>query len=121
MVSNQLFKKYDEFENRIRVKRNKLINRLGKIKVNQRKALTEVLGERVTEKEQDEFADGIVEAIRKELKQTDRAMWRIKNNIYGVCSVCKKNISLERLDSYPYTDKCTKCALLQTLQTINSS
>ena len=119
MINALTLNNKDVLINGLKIRRNKLINRLGKIKFDQKKALTEISENDASEKEHNEFSAGLVEVIRKELKQIDKAVWRIENNVYDICFVCKNNISSDRLNSYPYTDKCTKCSLLRTLQAFN--
>jgi YteA family regulatory protein len=43
------------------------------------------------------------------VSQIDDALNRIDNNKYGICSLCGKEISKERLDFMPYAVTCVEC------------
>ncbi len=43
------------------------------------------------------------------LKFINSALEKIKKERYGKCEKCKKEISLERLKSYPEAQSCLKC------------
>lgn len=43
------------------------------------------------------------------LKKIDRALEDVKNNTYGICKVCGKEIPEERLDFLPYAEYCVEC------------
>lgn len=43
------------------------------------------------------------------LKDVDSALEKIKNNKYGICEKCDKEISEERLQACPEARVCTKC------------
>ncbi|MGI9534445.1 MAG: TraR/DksA family transcriptional regulator [Thermodesulfobacteriota bacterium] len=120
MVNTQSLNINNKIINRLKKRRNKLINRLGKIKNNDFKTYGLEYEGLFADIKYDEIVVALAETIRKELKQIDNAIWRIENNTYSNCSLCKKNISLDRQELFPYTDKCKTCALLQTIQTINS-
>jgi RNA polymerase-binding protein DksA len=50
----------------------------------------------------------------KYLKQMDEALSRIKNNTFGVCRVCGKDIGRERLEAVPTTTICFDCKVAES-------
>lgn len=48
--------------------------------------------------------------VRDELQQVNAALLRIEAGNYGMCISCGMDISLERLRTLPWTDKCVVCA-----------
>ena len=47
--------------------------------------------------------------LEMRLKDVDSALEKIKNNKYGVCEKCNKEIDEERLQAYPEARVCLKC------------
>lgn len=43
------------------------------------------------------------------LRAIDDALEKMSSGKYGVCEVCGKEISVERLDAVPYTTQCVEC------------
>lgn len=43
------------------------------------------------------------------LQLIEKALVRIKNKTFGICTKCKKPISAKRLEIIPETDLCLKC------------
>lgn len=66
--------------------------------------------ERATEIENDEVLEGLDEIGRTEVRQILRALNRIENGNYGICSNCGQPISAARLAAVPSTDTCVVCA-----------
>ena len=48
-------------------------------------------------------------SLELRLKDVDSALEKIKNNKYGVCEKCNKEISEERLQACPEARVCMKC------------
>ncbi|HOA82576.1 MAG TPA: RNA polymerase-binding protein DksA [Thermodesulfovibrio thiophilus] len=46
---------------------------------------------------------------RKLLKKIDKAIEKIDNDTYGICSSCGAEIPIERLEARPVTDLCIDC------------
>ena len=44
-----------------------------------------------------------------ELRKIDAAIRAIRDGRYGSCTVCEKNIPIERLKAMPYSTMCVKC------------
>ena len=49
---------------------------------------------------------------RAELAEVDRALARIADGTYGVCTNCGKRITVARLDARPTAELCIDCARL---------
>jgi DnaK suppressor protein len=49
---------------------------------------------------------------RAELAEVDRALARIADGTYGVCTNCGKRIMVARLDARPTAELCIDCARL---------
>ena len=45
----------------------------------------------------------------KFLRHLDKALSRIKEGDYGICIICRQEISRERLKVVPHTQHCTSC------------
>ena len=63
-----------------------------------------------TEREGDEVLEHLGNAELIELRQVNDALGRIKKGEFGVCAACGGDISAERLEIVPHTQKCRKCA-----------
>jgi len=44
------------------------------------------------------------------LLEMDTALMKMKNNTYGICGDCQGNIGFERLNQYPSSQRCLRCA-----------
>lgn len=50
------------------------------------------------------------EILIEKLKNIEKALKKIEEGTYGICSVCKEEIPLGRLKINPFTETCTKCS-----------
>ena len=57
-----------------------------------------------------ELDEGLEEDARDQLRQVDEALARIEDGTYGTCSVCGKEIPVERLEAVPCTTLCIEDA-----------
>ncbi len=48
--------------------------------------------------------------LLEKLKNIDKALKKIEEGSYGICSICKKEIPIERLEINPLTETCVKCS-----------
>jgi RNA polymerase-binding transcription factor DksA len=48
-------------------------------------------------------------SARQIVEEIDRALERIKNKTYGLCTPAGRRISVERLEALPYADTCVDC------------
>jgi DnaK suppressor protein len=51
----------------------------------------------------------IEEQLENKIKQTKRALKRVKNGKYGICEDCGEMIDTDRLMVYPEATLCAKC------------
>ena len=63
-----------------------------------------------TEREGDEVLEHLGNAELIELRQVNEALIRIEKGDFGICAACGGEISTERLEVVPHTQKCQKCA-----------
>ncbi len=56
-----------------------------------------------------DFNLGLVSNERNIVMEIDGALKRVKDKTYGICNMCKKNISKIRLDARPHAEYCRKC------------
>jgi len=66
--------------------------------------------EQVVQMENDAVLAGIGEATAAELAQVNRALAKIEQGTYGLCSQCGQPIDERRLQALPYSDRCISCA-----------
>lgn len=48
-------------------------------------------------------------SLENQLKEIEAALEKIKTGEYGICENCKKEIEIERLQTYPAAKACLKC------------
>jgi DnaK suppressor protein len=56
-----------------------------------------------------EFLLSLSDSERKKLQLIDEALQRIKENTYGKCKMCGKDIGMKRLRVVPWTSHCINC------------
>ncbi len=56
-----------------------------------------------------DFNLGLVSNERNIVMEIDGALKRVEDKTYGICNMCKKNISKIRLDARPHAEYCRKC------------
>ncbi|MCK4519641.1 MAG: TraR/DksA C4-type zinc finger protein [Candidatus Omnitrophica bacterium] len=56
-----------------------------------------------------DFNLGLVSNERNIVMEIDAALKRVGDKTYGICNMCKKNISKIRLDARPHAEYCRKC------------
>lgn len=56
-----------------------------------------------------EFNLGLASNDRELLHKIDKALKRLEEKAYGLCSACKKSIPDVRLKAIPYVETCLKC------------
>ncbi len=49
------------------------------------------------------------QTLELRLQDIDGALERMKAGTYGLCTNCKKEIPLERLEAHPEADRCLEC------------
>ena len=46
---------------------------------------------------------------RNQLRQVQRALQRLRNGSFGICTTCEEAIGLKRLQAVPWTNHCIQC------------
>ncbi len=87
-----------------------LDDRLAKITHDVKEPLDQDFEEQATQAENDEVLDSLGNAARTEIALVKQAIARIDKGQYGLCQLCGKPISKERLKAVPYSSMCIKCA-----------
>ena len=108
--------KYEAIKNKLLHMQNDLGQRLDKTK----KHITHADGppnpdfeEQAVECANDDVIYKLNESAKSELAQIKKALEKIENNEYGVCSECGNPIPAERLEAVPFTNFCKDCADLE--------
>lgn len=57
-----------------------------------------------------ESSSYLLEENYKQLRLIERALEKFKDHTYGICEVCGRKISKQRLEAIPYTRYCKDCA-----------
>ncbi len=66
--------------------------------------------EQVTERENEEVLEALINEGEAELAQINQALERMEAGSYGACVRCGEPINPERLQALPYTSLCIRCA-----------
>ena len=66
--------------------------------------------EQVKQTENDELVMALEAEGIEEIAQVNNALNRIEEGTYQSCAKCGEDISEERLEAIPYTDRCIDCA-----------
>ncbi|MFC2160671.1 TraR/DksA family transcriptional regulator [Acidobacteriota bacterium] len=66
-------------------------------------------GDRAESSYMKEFLLSLSDSERKNLKLIDEALKRIKENTYGKCQICGKDVGKRRLGVVPWTPNCFSC------------
>ncbi|MDD4905800.1 MAG: TraR/DksA family transcriptional regulator [Methylobacter tundripaludum] len=103
-------KEYEEVRNSLIDMLEDLDDRLAKITHDVKEPLDKDFEEQATQAENDEVLDSLGNAARTEIEMVKQAIARIDKGQYGLCLVCGKPISQERLKAVPYSSMCIKCA-----------
>ena len=64
------------------------------------------LADAASETYERELDEGLEDDARAQLRQVDEALARLDAGTYGTCSVCGKEIPVERLEAVPWTTLC---------------
>ena len=91
-------------------KEQQLSQRVLSIENDLKKTHSQNFAEQVTERENDEVLENILNEAKFELQQVKNALVRLKNKQYGICSNCSKEIASARLQALPYINTCIECA-----------
>ena len=106
-------KKYERIRRKLLDRRDEIEGRLNKVDqdiLHTNGAPSPDSGEQAIERENDDVLEALGGIARSELEKINTALERMERNEYGICTVCKKAISAERLEAIPYADHCIDCA-----------
>lgn len=103
-------KEYKETRDSLIEMLEELDERLARISQDIQEPLDQNFAEQATQAENNEVLDGLGNAARTEMEMVKQAIARIDQGHYGLCQVCGKPISKERLKVVPYSSLCIKCA-----------
>ncbi len=106
-------KKYERIRRKLLNRRDEIEGRLNKVDqdiLHTNGAPSPDSGEQAIERENDDVLEALGGIARSELDKINTALERMERNEYGICTVCKKAISAERLEAIPYADHCIDCA-----------
>lgn len=97
-------------ENKFKQRKSELLKKAEAISKDLSKAVDADFAEQVTERENDEVLEGLLIEAKAEIQSIDRALKRLKQGTYGLCTTCGEAINRERLNILPDADHCIKCA-----------
>jgi len=103
-------KEYEEVRGNLIEMLEDLGDRLAKITHDVKEPLDQDFEEQATQAENNEVLNDLGNAARTEMEMVKQAIVRIDQGQYGLCQVCGKPISKERLKAVPYSSMCIKCA-----------
>ncbi|MFI3157687.1 MAG: TraR/DksA family transcriptional regulator [Methylococcaceae bacterium] len=103
-------KEYEQVRHNLIEMLEELDDRLAKITHDVKEPLDPDFAEQATQAENDEVLDSLGNAARTEIAMVKQAIARIDKGQYGLCRLCGKPISTERLKAIPYSSMCIKCA-----------
>ena len=101
-----------ELRERLEKKREELSARLERITANVRRSLDSDSEERAKQLEDSEVVDALGNEAREELQKISIALRRMESGEYGLCTECGAQIPAQRVEAYPYAEKCIDCAEL---------
>ncbi|MFV1975289.1 MAG: TraR/DksA family transcriptional regulator [Candidatus Scalindua sp.] len=106
-------KKYDQIRRKLIDRRDEIKGRLNKVDqdiLHTNGAPNPDSGEQALERENDDVLEALGGLARSELEKINTALERIERKEYGICTLCKESIAVERLKAIPFADRCINCA-----------
>ena len=101
---------YEELRDRLEQKKSELSTRLDRITANLRRGFEADSKEMAKQLEDSEVVDALGNEAREEIAKINAALQRMGSGDYGLCVECGEQISIGRLEAYPYADECIDCA-----------
>jgi DnaK suppressor protein len=102
-----------ELRGRLLRRRAELSRRVGRISTDLRHEsdpLSLDSQDRAAQRENDEVLESIGLSAETELARLEAALRRLEDGHYAVCAQCGAAIESKRLETVPYTDRCSQCA-----------
>ena len=103
---------YEEIRKALLTKQQELSLRLENIKRNITGGRSADSQEQAQELENAEVVDALGNEARHELSLIAKALDQIKNDTYGDCADCGKQIPSARLKAQPFAERCIDCATI---------
>ena len=103
----------DDLRERLQGKKLELTGRIERITANLRRGLETDSKERAVQLEDSEVVDALGNEAREELEKVSRALRRMDDGNFGLCSECGAAIATGRIEAYPYANECIECATLE--------
>ncbi len=103
-------KEYEVFRQRLKTRQDELERRVANITRDVTQKASADWSEQAQERENDEVLDALGNEAVAELRLIQKALERIEEGDYEVCTGCGSEIPMARLEIMPYTDLCVKCA-----------
>jgi len=72
-------------------------------------AIEKDFAEQATQLENDEVLNSLDNEAKATVMEINKALLRIENNTYGICTKCNEEISEQRLAITPYASMCVLC------------
>jgi len=73
-------------------------------------AIEKDFAEQATQLENDEVLNSLDNEAKAAVMEIDKALLRIENNTFGICTECGEKINEQRLAVAPYSSLCIVCA-----------
>ncbi|MCS6948280.1 MAG: TraR/DksA C4-type zinc finger protein [Steroidobacteraceae bacterium] len=76
----------------------------------QREPLSADFAEQAVQRENDDVLEAIKRSADEEIAQIGRALRRLDEGTYGICTRCHGEIEPSRLEAVPHAERCSRCA-----------
>ena len=86
------------------------VNAISKDLHHENEAIEKDFAEQATQLENEEVLNSLNDEAKATVMQIDKALLRINDGHFGLCSECGTDINKQRLDAVPYATLCIKCA-----------
>jgi RNA polymerase-binding transcription factor DksA len=106
----RLMSKYENARTQLEDQLVRLLQRVGKIEGDLRRAHDRDWQEQSLEVENDEVLSGLDEMTLAEVRHIRAALQRIANGTYGACATCGRPIGEQRLAAIPTAVTCIACS-----------
>ncbi len=97
---------HEAITHQLRTRLDQLLHRVGALTADLRSAHDDDWAERATELENDDVLERLDDMTRREVIEIRQTLKNIKDGSYGICGVCRKEISPARLKAVPTASRC---------------
>jgi RNA polymerase-binding transcription factor DksA len=101
---------FADIAEKLRLRLTELTGRSNEIEDDLRQPLDADFSEQAIDLADDEALEGVDDVLRAEARQVQRALARIDNGTYGICTGCGELIARTRLEAQPTATTCIACA-----------